>query len=226
MVQVFIQMSGAPGSGKTTIANAIARCVDAVIIDHDITKSALLDADVPISIAGRASYEVLGALAEHLLKQGHSVIFDSPCFYEELLERGQRLAREAGAAYLYIECIVKDLDELDRRLRSRPSLRSQRVGVFSPPIDGTGEGVSGDVVFADWIANMKRPEAGYLVLDTTRSLEVCIDEAMEYTAKSRIDAQEDGEYDLASARPAGRAASPKAVSDLCSPTYVETRRNP
>ena len=71
MNQVFIQMSGAPGSGKTTIANAISERIKAVIIDHDVTKSALLNAGVPVATSGRASYSVLIALGEDLLRQGH-----------------------------------------------------------------------------------------------------------------------------------------------------------
>jgi predicted kinase len=177
---VFIQMSGAPGSGKTTLAHAIAGRIGALVIDHDVTKSALLAAEVPVAIAGRASYAVLDALARHLLAQRHSVIFDSPCFYEELLERGQRLAQQAGAQYRYIECVVEDLDELDRRLRTRPRLPSQVAGVWAPPTGGSGKVLSGDEVFRDWIANMKRPESGYLVLDTTRPLEVCLGEALAY----------------------------------------------
>jgi predicted kinase len=178
--QVFIQMSGAPGSGKTTVANEIARHIGAVIIDHDITKSALLNADIPAPTAGPASYEVLVAFAQHLLNQGYSVIFDSPCYYEQLLERGQRLAREAGGEYRYIECVVEDLAELDRRLRNRTRLPSQLAGVWVPPTDGSGKGRSGEEAFRDWIANMKRPESGYLVLDTTRPLDVCIQEAIAY----------------------------------------------
>jgi predicted kinase len=84
-MQLFIQMSGAPGSGKTTIAHALAKRIGAVVIDHDVTKSALLDANVPASIAGAASYQALNDLARHLLEQGYNVIFDSPCFYVELL---------------------------------------------------------------------------------------------------------------------------------------------
>jgi predicted kinase len=178
---LFIQMSGAPGSGKTTVARALAKRIEAVVIDHDITKSALLAADVPVASAGRASYLVLEALARDLLAQGYSVIFDSPCFYVELLERGQRLAQEAGAQYGYIECVVEDLDELDRRLRARPRLPSQVVGVWVPPSEGSGKAGSGDDLFRDWIANMKRPDSGYLVLDTTRPLEVCVAEALRYS---------------------------------------------
>lgn len=177
---VFIQMSGVPGAGKTTIAHAIAGRIGAVVIDHDVTKSALLEASVPVAVAGAASYQVLNALARHLLQQGYSVIFDSPCLYVELLERGQQLARVANAHYRYIECVVADLDELDRRLRTRPRMPSQLAGVWIAPTEGSGKAQSGDDVFRNWIAHMKRPNTDYLVLDTTRPLETCIESAIAY----------------------------------------------
>ena len=167
---VFVQMSGVPGAGKTTIAHAIAGQIGAVVIDHDVTKSALLDANVPVTMAGQASYMVLDALARHLLQQGHSVIFDSPCFYEQLLTRGQRLAAQTGAQYRYIECVLENLDELDRRLQTRPRLRSQLAGVYAPPTEGSGKTQAGAEIFRDRMANMKRPAGGYLVLDTSRPL--------------------------------------------------------
>ena len=80
-MQVFVQMSGVPGAGKTTIARAVARHIGAVVVDHEVTKTALLDADVPVAVAGYASYMVLDAVARHVLQQGFSVVFDSPCFY-------------------------------------------------------------------------------------------------------------------------------------------------
>lgn len=181
MEQLFIQMSGAPGSGKTTVANAIATQIGAVIIDHDITKSALLDADVSLSVSGKASYQVLDAVARHLLSQGHHVIFDSPCFYVELLQRGQRLVQEANARYLYIECVLENLVQLDRRLRQRHRHRSQVAGIQRTPTGGSRmEQFVDAAVFRDWIANMKRPETGYLVLDTAYPLEACLEKAMAY----------------------------------------------
>ncbi len=183
-MQVFVQMSGVPGAGKTTIARAVARHIGAVVVDHDVTKTALLDADVPVAVAGYASYMVLDAVARHVLQQGFSVVFDSPCFYTELLERGQKLARETGVRYRYIECRIDDLDELDRRLRTRQRSRSQLAGVRIAPSEGSGKVVTGDAVFREWIANMKRPAGDYLVLDTMRPIGVCVREALAYIAHS------------------------------------------
>ena len=178
--RVFVQMSGAPGAGKTTIAHAVAQRLGAVVIDHDVTKSALLSADVSVATAGYASYRVLDAVARHLLQQGFSVIFDSPCFYVELLQRGQQLAEEAGVSYCYVECVLTDLDELDRRLRTRPRLPSQVTGVYASPTAGSGKSQVNAEVFHDWITNMKRPENGYLTLDTARPLALCVEEAVAY----------------------------------------------
>lgn len=177
---IFVQMSGAPGAGKTTIAHAVAKTIGAVVIDHDITKSALLRADVPVALAGGASYQVLDALARHLLQQGHSVIFDSPCFYVELLQRGQTLPAEHGAAYRYIECKLQDLAELDRRLQTRVRLPSQVAGVYTPPTAGSGKTEHGADLFHNWIVNMKRPQNNYLVLDTAQPLEACVAQARRY----------------------------------------------
>lgn len=176
----FLQMSGAPGSGKTTVAQAIGNATGAVVIDHDITKSALLAANVPVAMAGRASYQVLDAMARHLLQQGHSVVFDSPCFYDELLERGQELAAENNATYRYIECVLEDLNELDRRLRTRQPMPSQVAGVYAPPTAGSGKTESGEMLFQDWIANMKRPQSTYLTLDTSLPCAECIAAALAY----------------------------------------------
>jgi predicted kinase len=80
----FVQMSGFPGSGKSTLAREIAKRTGAVIIDHDIVKSALLhsmDENVMDGkLAGRISYNIDWSLIDFHLSQGQCVIFDSPCY--------------------------------------------------------------------------------------------------------------------------------------------------
>jgi predicted kinase len=187
--QFFLQMSGMPGSGKTTLATAIGKKTGAVVIDHDVTKTALLNAGISIKNAGKASYELLGAMAEHLLTQGHSVIFDSPCFYISLLERGQAQAKAVGADYFFIECMVGELGkldfaEIDRRLRARPEKRSQIRGINLPPIDVEDYSRTGKTAFNIESANMKRPRSGYLVLDTQQPMDVCLDRALAYLKRN------------------------------------------
>jgi predicted kinase len=135
---LLIQMSGVPGAGKSTLARTIGRHTGAVVLDHDVVKTALLEAGVPWPDAGRASYQTLQVLAKSLLDQQHSVVLDSPCLYQDLLDAGLRVAEETGACYRYVECVVDDFSEIDRRLRGRTSLSSQRAALDAPPASFAG----------------------------------------------------------------------------------------
>ena len=172
-------MSGAPGSGKSTIAAELCRRHQMVSIDHDVVKSALLETG-SLADAGPASYQVLLALAESLLGQGHPVIVDSPCFYDELLAAGRSLAARAGVRYVYVECRLDDLDLLDSRLTGRVALRSQRASVAAPPVDDARAGSDGQDQFRVWIAGMKRPDHDYLLLDTSRDLDLCVRDVEDF----------------------------------------------
>jgi predicted kinase len=182
---LLVQMSGAPGCGKSTIARAIARRIGAVVLDHDVIKSALMDVGLPpgrgdpvadpegldgaAACAGGAAYDVAFALAAGHLRWGTSVVLDSPCYYQQLLWRGQQLATSAGATYQYIECVTTDLSEVARRLRSRDRSRSQCASLS--PATGTISGLDGEKLFRAWMAGMRRPSRGYLRVDTTQPLQ-------------------------------------------------------
>lgn len=83
-------MSGTPGSGKSTLAKRIIQHVPAVIIDHDVSKTALLHT-LPIGNfsdgeIGKMAYDVDWSLVEYHLSLGQNVILDSPCLYDEMLD--------------------------------------------------------------------------------------------------------------------------------------------
>lgn len=125
----FLQMAGFPGSGKSTLSREIAKHTNAVIIDHDIVKSALLQSleayHVQTDAAGHISYSIEWSLIDFHLSQGHSVILDSPCFYEEMLQKRKDLCEKYGAQYKYIECYLNDRKEINRRLKNRERMISQ-----------------------------------------------------------------------------------------------------
>lgn len=130
-----LQMSGAPGSGKTTLANQLAKAIGGVLINHDLIRSFFLENEMSSDQSAKLTYGLQWKLAEDTVKQGLSVVIDSTCNHKETLEQGVAVAERYGYEYRYIECQVDDIELLDERLHSRVAMRSQRSGVESPPPD-------------------------------------------------------------------------------------------
>lgn len=134
----ILQMSGHPGSGKSTVARAIARHTGAVVVDHDVTKTALLEAGVEEPEAGRLSYMVLFGVADELVELGHDTIVDSTCVYQMNLIRGLAIAARHGVSYRFVECACAE-EEIERRRAGRSRRASQvRAGQAVPEITPHG----------------------------------------------------------------------------------------
>jgi predicted kinase len=188
-VLTLLQMSGAPGAGKSTIAAEISRHHGFVVLDYDLVKSTLLDSGTQFTDAGRIAYKLVLALAEDMLGHGSSVVIDSPCFYAELLSAGQSIARRHHATYLYVECVLDDIDGLDARLSRRTPLRSQRQTVSRGPVDhDIPLDADGRELFRSWIDGMKRPSDNLLVIDTSRDLSVCLSDLDSFLQQKGITA--------------------------------------
>ena len=186
--KLIIQMSGAPGSGKSSIANLLAQSelINAVVINHDLIKSFFLELDMSLDQAAKLAYRLDWTLAEDMIKQGRSVIIDSVCNYNELINDGIALARKYGYDYKYIECKVGDIDLLDRRLQTRTSLRSQRTGVNRPPAGASGTSHSAEdshALFKKW-ENPCRPDDDVIVVDSTVGLEECLAHVLKQIAST------------------------------------------
>lgn len=165
-------MSGFPGSGKSTLSREIARRLDAVIVDHDVTKTALLEstAQHPLdpTLAGTVAYDLDWALVEFHLSLGRNVILDSPCLYDVMIDRGLAMTATSGATYRYVECLVDDVDEINRRLRERDRKLSQ-IRSVSPEN------------FTQTVASSKKPPNMHtLTIDTNRPLETYLPDVLAY----------------------------------------------
>jgi predicted kinase len=184
-LKVLIQMSGAPGTGKSTLAKSLAPLINGVVIDYDLLKTFFLDNEIPFKDSGRLSYSFIWVLAEEMIKQGRNVIVDSPCHYVNILNRGIALAKKCDYEYKYIECRVKpdDVDLLDERIRNRTPMRSQRSGVYQPPRDVEDTQQTHDYYrahFKERITDPVRPETNsIIVVDSYATPEESLDSVLK-----------------------------------------------
>lgn len=173
-----LQLAGPPGSGKSRLAREVAAARPAIIVNSDVVKSTLLDAGVPWKLAGPAAYQTLFALAGDLLLQGNNVILDSPSHYPFIPASGQRVARERGSRYRFIELTCPDTDELRRRLTARTPLRSQMRALDEMPPDSDGTTQAVRTGTHQW--ETCGPEDGHLVLDVTDPFDSYLKQALAY----------------------------------------------
>ncbi|MBD8032416.1 MULTISPECIES: AAA family ATPase [Solibacillus] len=169
----FIQMSGFPGSGKSTLALEIAKRIDCVIVDHDIVKSALLnsvnESQLDGKLAGKISYNIDFSLVDFYLSQGKNVILDSPCLYDEMIEKGMAIARTNNAKYKYIECYLADFDKINNRLKNRVKKISQIT-----------DGQSKDIFYATLKSSKKPANTTCFTVKTDEPLHTYIDDVINY----------------------------------------------
>lgn len=168
----FLQMSGYPGSGKSTLSRLIGKQTGAIVLDHDIVKSSLLessDVNIDHKLAGKISYNIEWALVDSYLSQGHKVILDSPCLYSEMIEKGQALSERHRVNYKYVECYLPDYGEINNRLRNRKQMISQILQAPS------------EEALLKTIENTKRPSGDeYLIVDTKQPVDTYIEAVMKY----------------------------------------------
>ena len=172
----FLQMSGFPGSGKSTLARRISKITGAVIVDHDIVKSALLNSletgNIDSNITGKVAYDIDWSLVDFHLSQGQSTILDSPCFYLEMVEKGVRLSEKHHANYKYVECYLNEMKKIQHRLKNRTPMISQIQQVAS------------EKAFLEWLDKSEKPtDRQCLRVDSGKPIEKYIDEVMLYINK-------------------------------------------
>ena len=117
-LSTFIVMRGYPGTGKSTIARAIATALHAPLIDRDIIRQMAVNILGDQPGVGHFSYELMFALTREQLRLGLSVVVDTPLTYRTTYEQSKELAREFHTPMLVVRCVCPP-EVQKRRLEGR-----------------------------------------------------------------------------------------------------------
>ena len=119
----YIVFSGLPGTGKSSLAEALGRESGIPVFAKDWLESTLLRSGLKPTMEekplGYAGYELLTMLAERQLMLGQSVILDSVAGSQTIRSRWRELAGQYQAAWRVIECTCSDESLHRLRLKER-----------------------------------------------------------------------------------------------------------
>lgn len=120
---MLLLMKGHPGTGKSTLARALAARLRCPLLDKDDIKDHTADLDD----GNDRSYAILWQLVETQLKLGLSVVVDSPLAYPRLYATGRALAKRYGVPLLVVETHVDATTWVERLTARDPNVRLHTV---------------------------------------------------------------------------------------------------
>ena len=123
----LIVFSGLPGTGKSALAEAVAREFGIPVFAKDWIEATLLRCELaptnPERPLGSAGYQLLTILAERQLMLGQSVVLDSVASTQSIRSTWRELAEKYNAEWTVIECICSD----EQVHRARLGTRQRRI---------------------------------------------------------------------------------------------------
>jgi predicted kinase len=117
---LLIAFGGLPGTGKTTLAQAVAKKYTAVYLRIDTIETAIRITQTSGEDVGPVGYVIAYRVAEENLRLGQVVVADSVNPLQITRESWSLVATNAAAPLVEIEVLCSDPAEHRRRIESRP----------------------------------------------------------------------------------------------------------
>lgn len=175
----LIVFTGLPGTGKSTVAEAVGRDLGIPVFAKDWLEATLRRCELRPQVAernlGYAAYELLTILAERQLRLGQSVILDSVASVEPIRAQWRVLAKQYGAAWRVIECVASD----EAMQRARLEERQRGIPGWHELEWSEVERVKG--YYAPWTEER-------LVLDAMEPADENVRKVLEYLGSNRVNA--------------------------------------
>jgi len=153
---VLLITSGLIGTGKTSIANELAKKLGLVVISSDVTRKSL--AGIPTTEhrfddfgeglyspeVTEETYQAMFREAEEIVKSGASVILDASFSKSKYRKKAEEIAHQHNADFFVIECKLNEEHIRERLLRrekevtssdARLNIFESQKGAFEPFVD-------------------------------------------------------------------------------------------
>ncbi len=166
-------MAGLPGSGKSTVAEQLARALGIPVVSVDPLESSILragiDADQP---TGLAAYLVAETIADAVLRSGQGVIVDAVNAVAPARDQWVLLGERLGVEVRFVETVCSDRALHRRRLEER---RRDLLHIAEPTWHAVEQSLD---EYAPWSGLAEaRPR---LTLDTVAPVPQLVEQALDF----------------------------------------------
>jgi uncharacterized protein len=138
--------TGLVGSGKTSVAEALAKRLALTVISSDIVRKQLagipptehrlegMESGIYSPEFSRRTYDIMLQEAKNILREGDSVILDASFIKAAEREKALGLAREMDSGFMVLECVLDEentKERLEKRFREG-SVSDGRWAIYGP----------------------------------------------------------------------------------------------